>query len=441
MRITNTMMTNNILLNINKNREVLDNYSQQLSSGKKIQKPSDNPIIAVRALKFRTDVKEIEQYKTNANDAISWISVTEQAVTNVTDIMKRIRDLAVQSSSSTYNLDNRKNAIAEVEQLMAQFMNEGNATYAGRHIFSGYKTDTKMVFTKDTAKTYTINETFKTGDLETLQNVVDLAGPPATKGIEDTHRIRLGYKDVVPATIPGPTLTVAGLPVNVINSSDINAFQPVVGSVNFLQDTGELYFHTDNLAAVETALATPGGIAFDYDKNLFAKGELLPETNFNFTDATGSYTLQEESMQYQISYSQEMNVNTMGYELITPEMYRDIQELVDYTVNTNKGDDINSALRQDLIGTKFSHIIGKLDKHINNLLNTRSSLGGKINRLELTINRLSEDGLNFKDLMSKNEDADLADVMIKMSAQSVVYNASLASSSKIIQQTLLDFLR
>ena len=189
MRITNTMMTNNILLSINRNRETLSMYEQQLATGKKIQKPSDDPIVAVRALKFRTNVKEIEQYESNAEDAISWASVTEQAVANVTDIVKRIRELSVQATSDVMNVSNRKNVVTEINQLTDQFMTEANATYAGRHVFGGYKTNIPLVFKNDSTDTYELDQQFNASDIETTQRVVNDV-------IIDTNRIRLGYEGI-----------------------------------------------------------------------------------------------------------------------------------------------------------------------------------------------------------------------------------------------------
>ena len=61
MRITNKMMTNNVLHNINNNKNLLSTLENQYSTGKKIQKPSDDPIIAVRALKLRTNLSELNQ--------------------------------------------------------------------------------------------------------------------------------------------------------------------------------------------------------------------------------------------------------------------------------------------------------------------------------------------------------------------------------------------
>ena len=69
MRITNNMMRNNSMLHIQKNKVAYNEYFNQYATEKKIQKPSDNPTIAVRALKYRTTMIEIDQYLSNCDDA------------------------------------------------------------------------------------------------------------------------------------------------------------------------------------------------------------------------------------------------------------------------------------------------------------------------------------------------------------------------------------
>jgi len=74
-------------------------------------------VVAARALKLRTDVAQIEQYKTNVQDAMSWLEITESAVANVGDILQRARELAVQASSGTTTEEDTKKIKQEVEQL------------------------------------------------------------------------------------------------------------------------------------------------------------------------------------------------------------------------------------------------------------------------------------------------------------------------------------
>lgn len=428
MRITNTMMTNNILYNINKNREQLSVLEQQMATGKKIQKPSDDPIIAIRALKFRTTVSEIDQYVSNAEDAVSWENITEQAVSNVTEIVKKIRELSVQATSDTMTIENRKNIITEIEQLQEQFLSEGNATYAGRHIFSGFNTDTPLVFTEESTDQYTLTQTFDAEDVEVVQRVVDDV-------IIDVNRIRLGYSDVE-NTDPTPFTTLPFTALNSLDSSDANAYTPAVGEVNFLEDTGELIFNEADVANI------PDPLDFEFEKTGFEKGDLAPEHYFTGTNITtgSTFTLEKDEMLYQISYSQEISVNTMGYDLVSIDMARDIEELINTTKNIAADSSLTSALEEDLLGDMFDELMGKMDTHIDKLLETRTVIGSKINRLELTISRLGDDKLNFTDLLSKNEDADAAEVIIKLASQETVYNASLSAAAKIIQKTLLDFI-
>ena len=88
MRITNKIMQNNSLYNINNNKILQDRLSTQMSTQKAITRPSDDPVVAIRALRLRSSVSELTQYyKKNAPDAQSWIEVTGKGLSTVTDIL------------------------------------------------------------------------------------------------------------------------------------------------------------------------------------------------------------------------------------------------------------------------------------------------------------------------------------------------------------------
>lgn len=434
MRITNAMMTNNILISLNKNRVEMERYDQMLSSGKKIQKPSDDPIVAVRALKFRTSVNEIEQFKTNSEDAISWLSVSEQAISNTTDMAKRLRDLCVQAASDNLTTSDRRGIVSEMKELKTQIANEGNASYAGRYVFSGFMTDKSLVYKEGSLDSFDITEHLTPANVETVQRVNN-------GSVIDVSRMRLGYSNISPTTVPA---TVAGFTVNTMTSGAANALTPAAGTINFLTDTGELIFNkTDAATATSTIPAT---FDFKYNKTNFQKGDIFPGHYFDSTDVTpvtgGSvYTANTEDLKYQVSYSQEIAVNVQGRDVITKDLLRDIEEIVNQTLNITDDTTLNNQLKSDILGNGFDKMLGKIDKHIETIVNKRAEIGSKVNRLDLTINRLEADGLNFTDLMSNNEDADMAEAMIKFKSMETIYNASLMSSAKIIQPTLLDFVR
>ena len=145
MRVTNRMLINNMINNIGGNLRRMEKYQNRLSTGKKINVPSDDPVVAARALKLRTDVSRLEQYDRNVKDALSWMEITESSLANITDILHRARVLAVQGANGTTTPEDTQKIEEEVKQLKHQLIQVANSTYSGRYIFSGFKTDQKLL--------------------------------------------------------------------------------------------------------------------------------------------------------------------------------------------------------------------------------------------------------------------------------------------------------
>lgn len=149
MRVTNTMMVNNLLRNLYKNYTKMDKSQQMLSSQKKFLRPSDDPIGVTRSLRLSTEILNMQQYKRNTEDSDSWLQSSEQAVNNIISVMQRIRELTVQGSNTgTYSPDDRKKIADEIKELKEQLIGIGNTAYAGSYLFSGFKTD-KPLLNKD----------------------------------------------------------------------------------------------------------------------------------------------------------------------------------------------------------------------------------------------------------------------------------------------------
>lgn len=86
MRVTNSMISRNSMTNMNGNKVSVDKLNNQMTSQKKISRPSEDPVIAIRALRLRSNLNELNQYyERNIPDAKSWIEVTEGALTNMQD--------------------------------------------------------------------------------------------------------------------------------------------------------------------------------------------------------------------------------------------------------------------------------------------------------------------------------------------------------------------
>ncbi|NLG86586.1 MAG: flagellar hook-associated protein FlgL, partial [Firmicutes bacterium] len=103
--------------------------------------------------------------------------------------------------------------------------------------------------------------------------------------------------------------------------------------------------------------------------------------------------------------------------------------------------ELSSNLRQGKTGDISSDTIGKLNQALDHLVAQRAEVGAKVNRLEMTQSRLSSANINFTSLLSKTEDLDVAEAIIYLKTQETVYRAALATGARIMQPTLVDFLR
>ncbi len=267
-----------------------------MSSGKRFSMPSEDPVGVARSLKLRADINENRQFKKNAEDALSWLETTETALMQIKEVLQRARELAVQGANGVLSPEDCQKIAEEVVQLRDQLVSLGNSTYAGKHIFAGYKTNQAPV----------------------------------------------------------------GLNPD--------------GSLNYAGDLGQIM--------------------------------------------------------YQVGVSDILQGNMTAREIFEPggkDLFADMQDFIDAL---NIGDS----------GT-VGGIIGDIDVHMENILAKVAETGAKVNRMKLVVNRLEDDYLNFNKLLSQNEDADMAEVITRLKSEENVYMAALAGGARIIQPTLVDFLR
>lgn len=311
-------MISSMMQNLNGNLLRMDQKQLQATTGKRIHKPSDDPIGISRSLKLRSDIKELEQYKKNVDDTISWLETTELAVHNVGAAVERLRELTVQASNGVLTEDETKKIKAEVVELKNQIISLGNTTYGGKYVFSGKKTDQKLF---NDAGEY---------------NVSNLSIDHAPDAIDDKIKFNVGMGETI----------------------EIN----VVGFELF---GGDEVSHEDDVVGVEG-----------------------------------------------------------GEQAGIIKMIEDIEAKLEAGDTAGLTDDLQNI---DIYYDQYSTI--------------RSEIGAKVNRMELVENRIVDDRLNLMELQSKIEDADVAEVYMQLMAEENVYRSSLAIGSRIIQPTLMDFLR
>lgn len=143
MRITNKTMTSGYLRNLNRNLNNLQKYHNQLSSGKEISKPSDDPMLVSKIMSLRDNILANEQYNKNISDSIGWVATQDSTLGDVTGTLNRIRDLMIYGANGSLSETDRAAIKDEVEQQIGQIVDALNTNFDGRYIFGGQKTLTR----------------------------------------------------------------------------------------------------------------------------------------------------------------------------------------------------------------------------------------------------------------------------------------------------------
>lgn len=147
MRITQSMLARNFLNNLNTSYSKLAKYQEQLASGKKINKLSDDPLSAMKGISYRRTVAQVKQYEDNFSEASTWIETTNDALDEANQVLQRIRELVVEGSTDTETPSDRQSIADEVEQLRDQLVDIANTKVNDKYIFNGTNTTEKPIST------------------------------------------------------------------------------------------------------------------------------------------------------------------------------------------------------------------------------------------------------------------------------------------------------
>jgi flagellar hook-associated protein 3 FlgL len=299
LRVTQNMLNNNMLRNLNQSMGNMNKLQEQLSSGKKISKPSDDPVIAARAVYYRTAGMENDQFVSNLGQVKSWLEIADKSLEEGNNVLQRVRELLIYSGDPALGIDSLKALATEITQLKDHLGTVANQSINGRYIFAG----------------------------------TDTLTPPYDK-------------------TAGPN------------------------------GTGD-FVNTNNEA-----------VTLEVSKNIY------------------------------------MQINPSGQAVFNyPTAANNVFKLLDQVIT-----DLSN-------GQPATQYLDQLSDQIDNMVRERASLGAKQNRVELMEERLSSEGLTITTLMSNNEDADIAKVITDLKTQENVHRSALGAGARIIQPSLLDFLR
>lgn len=265
-------MQNTSLRNLNTNKSRQEKLTNQLATGKKIMRPSDDPIIAIRSLKLNGSLDRIEQYfENNSEDAEKWLSLTASAIDTSAGI---ITSMSTEFTQVSNGLEQAKDRLAIMENLKnykKELYATGNADYSGRSLFTGYRTDQPLTFREDKTEKYTITEQITNAGIDTMTFVKtgDLTG--LNKGnfkdqkylseydVNDYEvaRIRLAYDNVDVTAKDNSGNYEANVKLGYL--SDSGQYLPGYATINLIDDNGS---KTKQTIAIDEK-----GICFDTNAN------------------------------------------------------------------------------------------------------------------------------------------------------------------------------
>lgn len=142
IRITPQMVTGTTVRNINNAFAALERHSDELTSGKSILEPSDNPYGAGKAIDLQNALGGLSDCKTNVQEAIAWENTTSSALGSIGQVIQKARELTLQASSGVNGKSDLENLAIEVEQLTESAKQDTNVQYAGQYVLSGTLTGT-----------------------------------------------------------------------------------------------------------------------------------------------------------------------------------------------------------------------------------------------------------------------------------------------------------
>jgi flagellar hook-associated protein 3 FlgL len=286
--------------------------------------------------------------------------------------------------------------------------------------------------------------------------------------------MQISIKDANGKTIK--TIAVTSIDAVATTELEKENYQPKAGEAILNYTTGELLLGED----VYTELYNADGFSYTYEKDNFVKGDQNPIMYFDcinnsVTDGTASYYYGveydkvDEDIEYNVNFSQKLKINTEANDAFNINLGRDIDDLVTAVntvidienqiskIETMKGqtDDETELAKMDKVLERlnkqkdyaednmtaaFEKGVGVFQNYQEQISLAKADVGNRMTRLNLTKSRLTEQKTNFTNLKSQNEDIDLEEVVVGYSSAQLVYNASLTAASKVVQQTLLDFL-
>lgn len=378
----------------------LNQTQEQISTGRRVNRPSDDPVAAARILKLDQELQRISTYQRNIDLAENRLDQEENALSRSVDVVQRVRELTVQAGNGSLSANDRQSISAELKERLGQLADITNSRDAsGEYIFSGFQGATPA-FAKDASGSWVYQGDEGQRSLEIDDGV--------TVPISDHGK---GIYSTVPAAISGESDpgNQAGARINSVEVVDQTAFSAIAPD--------DIDISVDTVARTLTATNSRTGAVITTPPVAYTSGE-----PFEIAGVRATITDAGDGDQFSIRTSDKQSV------------FRTIENLIDGLDNIDKSSPAGSAAYNDLIANGLTN----LDNAQESIVLKQTELGGRMNAVESTKSFLEDSSVYSEEIRTELRDLDYAEAISRLSFQSFVLQAAQQSFAQVSRLSLFD---
>ncbi len=505
IKVTQNRINNDVLNNINTIRNSMLTIQNQLSSGKRVNKPSDDPVNATQILTLQNRVTQDTQFLRNLDYAKGWLQQSEGALSSVNRLVTRAKELAVQQSNSiSYNAGNRAQAAAEIGQLINELLSIGNESIGSRYVFGGTVADKAPVgsggvfygssqgYTTQVDETSTFNygvsaDRVFANDFNaavTTSTPVSALFKGATAGTLGT--ISITNRAGTTASVNLSAATTVGDIINSINASGLGITAAVNANKNGISITDGNASPTSNLIITDGAdglgTATKLRIAGNRAGSSITGGDIDPaatattllsdlnggagmtlnQIHIQNGTASGVVTLSASTTLQDVintvaasGLNVAASINASGTGIDINSTSASTVAIVTDVGNDETASSLGMQGKNNLISTLTTlqkalqandrtgimNAMTNLDASLSTVNQVRAEVGGKVNRLDSRLSILENNNVENEVSLTYLRDTDITQASMDFFKQKAAQDAALSTAAKIMNTTLMDFLR
>ncbi len=413
-RVTQGYMVNDFNNNLHAREEELQKAQNKLSSGYRVNLPSEDPVATINYMDYDSRLKEISTYQSIINNAKAKINMIDSSLESVTSVIHRLRELAVQGANGIYSKEERQNMAVEVDQLLREILQQSNSYYKDNALFGGTMTDEAPF----KAVTGTDPETGE----EFLQEVRYI-------GNNQSQIVEADRGEKIEIDQPGNQIFWSdNMQIySTVSSSGYTAARDskilIDGNTVEIKTGDNLDIIADKInnsgAAVRASIQTKG------DQSYFAIESNSPH-QISLIDYEGGTVLQD--------------LGLIDHGMIPPYNYSPSARvftgsIFDAVIQFRK------SLQADNIFQIGGTALAQIDSSLDNILKFRAHMGAVSQRLDSINDRFGSDEIYLTDAKDKSTGTDISLTMTEMKMLEFSHDVALNIGARILPRTLLDFLR